>query len=177
MYSFVRFALSSALLVVAIGLLTASHGAAQETKQPDLASLFDKWEVMIPVRDGVKLHTEIYTPKGNKQSLPILFERWAYGFSGANKGFPPRLYGRAHLFNDGCIFAFQDIRGRFGSEGIFKMLRTTHDPSDPKGTDESTDAYDTIDWLIKNVPAWSKNPNGLRWHNLRFPRFSSNRFR
>lgn len=153
---FRRFAMPFSLLTVAIGLLRASHGAAQEAKQPDLASLFDKWEVMIPMRDGVKLHTEIYTPKDNNQPLPMLFERLAYGFSAGDKGFTPRLYRREHLFNDGYIFVFQDIRGRFGSEGTFKMLRTTHDPNDPNGTDESTDAYDTIDWLVKNVP----NHNG-----------------
>ena len=151
-----RFALSLALLVVAIAVPRASHGVEQEAKQPDLPSIFDKWEVMIPMRDGVKLHTEIYTPKGNNQPLPMLLERLAYGFSAADKGFTPRLYRRTHLFSDGYIFVFQDIRGRFGSDGTFKMLRTTHDPKDPKGTDESTDAYDTIDWLIKNVP----NHNG-----------------
>src|SRR6516162_10021589 len=119
-----RFALSLALLVVAIAVPRASHGVEQEAKQPDLPSIFDKWEVMIPMRDGVKLHTEIYTPKGNNQPLPMLLERLAYGFSAADKGFTPRLYRRTHLFSDGYIFVFKDIRGRFGSDGTFKMLRT-----------------------------------------------------
>ena len=58
----------------------------------------------------------------------------------------------ADMFADGYIFVFQDIRGRYGSEGKFEMNRPLHDPRDAKGTDESTDTYDTIDWLVKNVP-------------------------
>ncbi len=58
----------------------------------------------------------------------------------------------AEMIKDGYIFAFQDIRGRYGSEGKFVMLHPIHDPSDPKGVDESTDTYDSIDWLVKNVP-------------------------
>ena len=124
---------------------------AQQDKGPDLARLFDKREVMIAVRDGVKLHTEIYTPKDAKEPLPILFERTPYGISAAGKGMSNSLYRYSDMFGDGYIFVFQDIRGRYGSEGKFEMLHTAPDPGDPKGVDESTDTYDTIDWLIKNV--------------------------
>jgi putative CocE/NonD family hydrolase len=125
---------------------------AQQSQRPDLAQLFDKREVMIPARDGVKLHTEIYTPKNVSEPLPILFERTPYGISAPNNGHSRSLYRYSDLFSEGYIFVFQDIRGRYGSEGKFVMLRPVHDPSDPKGVDESTDTYDTIDWLIKNVP-------------------------
>jgi uncharacterized protein len=128
----------------------------QGTGRPDLPSPFEKREAMIPMRDGVKLHTEIYTPKGAKEALPIFLERTPYGISAQDKGYSPKLYSYAHMFADGYVFVFQDIRGRFASEGQFVMNRPVHDPADAKGVDESTDTYDTIDWLVKNVP----NNNG-----------------
>src|SRR5882724_5102363 len=114
------------LLVVLITVI-APLVSAQQDKRPDLAKMFDKREVMIPVRDGVKLHTEIYTPKNAKEPLPILFERTPYGISAANKGMSYSLYRYAHMFADGYIFVFQDIRGRYGSEGKFEMLHTSPD--------------------------------------------------
>src|SRR5262245_58579576 len=134
-------------------LLAPSLISATQAQRPDLAMLFDKREVMIPVRDGVKLHTEIYTPKGGKEPLPFLLERTPYGISAADKGMSGHLYRYSEMFSDGYIFVFQDIRGRYGSEGKFEMLHTA---PDAKGVNESTDAYDTIEWLVKNVP----NNNG-----------------
>jgi uncharacterized protein len=123
-----------------------------QQKSRDNAELFDKSEVMIPMRDGAKLHTEIYSPKNTAEPQPILFERTPYGISDPGKG-PSRMLSRYdELMSDGYIFVFQDIRGRYGSQGKFVMLRPVHDPGDPQGVDESTDAYDTIEWLIKNVP-------------------------
>ncbi|HKS91955.1 MAG TPA: CocE/NonD family hydrolase [Tepidiformaceae bacterium] len=119
----------------------------------DLTQLFDKRDVMIPMRDGVRLHTEIYTPKNATEPLPFIFERTPYGLNDDAKGYSGRLRGYRELAADGYIFVFQDIRGRYGSEGKFVMLRDPRDKSDPKAIDESTDAYDTIDWLLKNVPA------------------------
>ena len=133
-------------------LLWPPRTSAQQPQRTDLAQLFDKTEVMIPARDGVKLHTEIYAPKNATEPLPFLFERTPYGISAPNKGYSNSLYRYSELFSEGYIFVFQDIRGRYGSEGKFVMLRPVHDPSDPQGVDESTDTYDTIDWLVKNVP-------------------------
>jgi uncharacterized protein len=127
-------------------------GASQRQQPPDYAQLFDKTEVMIKVRDGVKLHTEIYAPKNSREPLPILLDRTPYGISGGENGFSHMLNRYADLMPDGYIFVFQDIRGRYGSEGKFVMLHPVHDPDDAKGIDESTDTYDTIDWLVKNVP-------------------------
>jgi len=145
----ISYLLCAASLVTTF--VVAVSATAQEAKRPDLAALFDKREVMVPVRDGVKLHTEIYTPKNTKEPLPILFERTPYGISAPNKGMSYSLFRYAHMFADGYIFVFQDIRGRYGSEGKFEMLHTSPDPSDAKGVTESTDTYDTIDWLMKNV--------------------------
>jgi uncharacterized protein len=137
-------------------LFVPRFGAAPQRQRPDLSALFDKSEVMIPTRDGVKLHTEFYTPKNAAAPLAILFSRTPYGISSPDKGISNMIYRYADLVPEGYIFAFQDIRGRYGSEGKFVMLRPLHDPNDPKGVDESTDTYDTIDWLVKNVP----NNNG-----------------
>jgi len=139
-------------LAVTAALFAPFPGASQRRQPLDYAQLFDKTEVMIPVRDGVKLHTEIYAPKNSREPLPILFDRTPYGISGGENGFSPILNRYADLIPDGYIFVFQDIRGRYGSQGKFVMLHPLHDPSDPKGIDESTDTYDTIEWLVKNVP-------------------------
>jgi len=139
-------------VLAAMALLAVVTGAQeQQAVRPDLRRMFDKSEVMIPVRDGVKLHTEIYAPKVAKESLPIVMMRTPYGISAPDKSYSSRLWENADMFADGYIFVFQDIRGRYGSEGMFEMDRPLHDPKDAKGVDESTDTYDTIEWLVKNV--------------------------
>jgi putative CocE/NonD family hydrolase len=105
-------------------------------------------EAMVTMRDGVKLHTLVYTPEGAPDGLPILFLRTPYGIDGRAAMFQSSL---KELADDGYLFAFQDIRGKFRSEGEFAMIRAPRDPADPKAIDEGTDAFDTIDWLIKNV--------------------------
>src|SRR5262250_3097487 len=120
MERFMRVRARFVLPCVLILQVAAVGAAAQENKRPDLAALFEKKEVMIPVRDGVKLHTEIYTPKNAKEPLPILFERTPYGISAPNGGMSGSLYRYAHMFADGYIFVFQDIRGRYGSQGKFE---------------------------------------------------------
>jgi uncharacterized protein len=142
------------LLLITISF-TAIAAFAQDSKPLPYTEIFDKKEVMIAARDGNKLHTEIYTPKNSKEPLPIIFVRTPYGISAPDKGFTTMLARYADMI-PGYIFAFQDIRGRYGSEGQFVMNRPIHEPSDTKGVDESTDAYDSIDWLVKNV----KHNNG-----------------
>src|SRR5579863_9862284 len=111
------------ILATAIGV-AATAVTAQQDRRAELAKMFDKREVMIPARDGVKLHTEIYTPKDAKEALPFLFERTPYGISAADKGMSGHLFRYSEMFPDGYIFVFQDIRGRYGSEGKFEMLHT-----------------------------------------------------
>src|SRR4051812_49145346 len=115
---------------------------------------FDKRDVMIPTRDGVKLHTIIFTPVKQTEPLPILMNRTPYGIAATNSDGINR--GFKDLVSDGYIFVRQDIRGRYASEGEFVMNRPLHDPHVANGVDESTDTYDTVEWLIKNVP----NNNG-----------------
>lgn len=130
--------------IFVILLLVASLAArAQENLQ---ASDYSRTEQMIPMRDGVHLHTVIFAPKTSAHPLPFLFERTPYGVSEVAIQALPQP-----LLSDGMILVLQDIRGRYGSEGTFVMMRPTHFNSDAK-VDEGTDAYDTIDWLVKNVP-------------------------
>jgi putative CocE/NonD family hydrolase len=147
---------SKSTFLVILLLACGQLAAAQDSPQPGFATIFDKSEAMIPVRDGAKLHTEIYTPKKAAEALPIIFVRTPYGISAADKGFTSMLSRYVDMIPEGYIFVFQDIRGRYGSQGKFVMNRPIHDPADPKGVDESTDAYDSIDWLVKNA----KHNNG-----------------
>src|SRR2546429_62718 len=116
------------------------------------SKIFDKTDVMIAARDGVKLHTEIYSPKNVSEPRPIIFERTPYGLADDEKGYSRKLGRYAEMIPDGYIFVFQDIRGRYGSEGKFVMQRPVRDPKNPKAIDEGTDTYDSIDWLARNVP-------------------------
>ena len=102
---------------------------------------------MIPMRDAVRLNTSICVPNGAHDSLPFLLTRTPYGIAGDT------VVGDDYRFlaADGYIFVSQDIRGRYGSEGQFLMNRPLHDPADSAGVDESTDTYDTVEWLLKNV--------------------------
>jgi putative CocE/NonD family hydrolase len=109
---------------------------------------FKSVEVMIPVRDGVKLHTLVFSPEGRQGATPILFLRTPYGIDGRAGLFQSSL---KELADDGYIFVFQDIRGKFKSEGEFVMIRPPRDLANTKAVDEGTDAFDSIDWLIKNV--------------------------
>jgi putative CocE/NonD family hydrolase len=112
--------------------------------------LFTRTEAMIPMRDGVRLYTVILTPQARTEPLPIIINRTPYGVKDWDSD---RVNGtRKELVADGYVFVFQDIRGKFNSEGQFVMVRPPRDRRDAKSIDESTDTYDTIDWLIKNVP-------------------------
>src|SRR6266496_1891758 len=146
--------LNSILAVVTFLFLLSLPLRAQTARPPDPPDGFDKIEQMIPMRDGVKLHTIIYSPKSHREPLPILFNRTPYGIDNIYRAFPGGSLKEE--IDEGYIFAFQDIRGRFKSEGQFVMLRPNRDPANPRAIDESTDTYDTIDWMVKNVP----NNNG-----------------
>lgn len=133
-------------------VLAGVSGCAPDTSRAPI-DLFAKQVEMIPVRDGTRLNTEIYTPKERRQNLPFLIARTPYGLSHDDDGFHAALRGPlADLVEDGYIFVFQDIRGRFESEGTFVMLRPPRDTNEADAIDEGTDTYDTIAWLVENVP-------------------------
>ena len=139
--------LYSSLAALIIVFFNSFSLLAQQTKPDDK---YNRQEVMIPMRDGVKLFTVIYTPKDQKEKLPFLMLRTPYGVK-ENRS-PERQGYIKDMAEDGYIFVFQDIRGRYLSEGTFKMQRFSRDKKDLKAIDESSDTYDTIDWLLKNVP-------------------------
>jgi len=145
--------LSLALLMMAFPCSPVWAQESSISEQAPAAPLFTLQEVMIPVRDGVHLQTAILTPVNQTAPLPILFRRTPYGV-------PDKPYTKipAHLkelMQDGYIIVVQNLRGRFKSEGQF-LLSSWVDLKDPKATNETTDAYDSIEWLVKNVP----NNNG-----------------
>ncbi|MCX6573754.1 MAG: CocE/NonD family hydrolase [Candidatus Aminicenantes bacterium] len=123
-------------------------GAAGQTPAP--LPEFTTTEAMVPMRDGVKLHTVVFTPKKAAGPLPFLFMRTPYGAPGSAR--PLTAVSYRELVDEGYIFVFQDIRGRFESEGTFVMQRPPRDRRDPRAVDESSDAYDTVAWLLANVP-------------------------
>ncbi|MBX3096032.1 MAG: CocE/NonD family hydrolase [Fimbriimonadaceae bacterium] len=127
----------------AIALVSLAFG-----QNPTWRDNFDSYEYMIPARDGTKLYTVVYVPKGKTGPFPILMERTPYGAGNPNAA-PRRSY--AALNDAGYILAFQDVRGKGGSEGDFINVRPTL-RAGSSGIDESTDTYDTVDYLIKNVP-------------------------
>jgi hypothetical protein len=139
-------------ILLAVLLTSAGPAAAQQPAPADYSQLFDKTDVMIAARDGVKLHTEIYAPKNAAGPLPLLIERTPYGLDDDEKGFSKKISRYEEMIPEGYIFVFQDIRGRFGSEGKFVMQRPVRTPGDTKAIDEGTDTYDTIEWLVKNTP-------------------------
>lgn len=147
--------------LAALLLILFSFLALKAQQQNELAKYiqenYTKREVMIPMRDGVKLFTAIYEPKDKSQKYPIMFDRTPYTVQpyGADK-FKGQL-GPSELFTrEGYIFVYQDVRGRWMSEGVFEDVRPDIDNKTNKDIDESTDTYDTIEWLIKNV----ENNNG-----------------
>src|ERR1051325_4777335 len=126
-------------------LLLIAGSCAQTTTNK---SPFKFEEVMVPMRDGVRLQTVILTPLDQKGPLPIMLRRTPYGVPDKAPEIAPPY---PTMVQDGYIFVFQNLRGRFKSEGIF-LLSSYVNLQDPKATNETTDAYDTIDWLVKNVP-------------------------
>ena len=119
---------------------------------------YTKYEYKIPMRDGVKLFTSVYVPKDRSQPYPILMQRTPYSVAPYGIDNYRPMVGPSELAEkEGFIFAYQDVRGRYMSEGKFIDV-PPHKTSfkDDKDTDESTDTWDTVDWLVKNVP----NNNG-----------------
>ncbi|HLX92216.1 MAG TPA: CocE/NonD family hydrolase [Puia sp.] len=111
---------------------------------------YNKKEIMIPVRDGVRLHTVIFTPVDQKQALPFLMLRTPYGVN--HYPSPEKNPYVKDMAEEGYIFVYQDIRGRYLSEGTFAMQRFNRDKKDTHAIDESSDTYDSFDWLLKNIP-------------------------
>ncbi|MEZ5293699.1 MAG: CocE/NonD family hydrolase [Vicinamibacterales bacterium] len=134
---------------------SAAAPLAQSPASVDVRALYSKQDVSIPMRDGTRLFTTIYSPRDESERYPILFMRTAYGIPPYGPDAYRDVLGPSVAFTkERYIFVYQDARGRFKSEGDF----VHHLPlgGGPQGTDESTDAWDTFEWLLKNV----RNHNG-----------------
>jgi len=166
-----RFVVSLTLVVTFSATRLFAEDEEPPKRQKDwFIENYTKREYRIPMRDGVKLFTVVYTPKDRAKDHPILMVRTPYNLkpytvdAGGKPSDIPDSYAHEKF-----IFALQDVRGRFASEGEFVDVRP-HKPkkSGPKDTDESTDAWDTIDWLVKNVP---RNNGCVGMQGISYPGF------
>jgi putative CocE/NonD family hydrolase len=168
MTKIVRRSFGAAAMIVSAGLLLGSSLMAQtlpsETPEKFTPTNdefeYVRREVMIPMRDGVKLHTVILVPKGAKNA-PILLTRTPYNATeltshAASSHLGPILNGYDNatevIVEGGYIRVVSDVRGKYGSEGDYVMNRPLRGPLNPTPVDHATDTYDTIDWLVKNIP-------------------------
>jgi putative CocE/NonD family hydrolase len=145
-------------LTLLSALITFSLAAnAQETDSAYVRNNYTKIERQITMRDGVKLFTAIYMPKDQSKKYPFLINRTPYTVApyGEDK-YKLSLGSFPALMREGFIFVYQDVRGRWMSEGNFEDIRPQTSKKGKKDIDESTDTYDTIDWLVKNI----QNNNG-----------------
>jgi putative CocE/NonD family hydrolase len=158
---------------VPVELASASDIAAQRKSDAPEFSVkehYTKYEFRIPVRDGVHLFTSVYVPKDNSQKYPFLIVRTPYSVSPYGEDQYRKGLGPSPEFDRaGYIFVFQDVRGRYMSEGTFVEMTPHIDHKQSKhDVDDASDLYDTIDWLLKNVP--NNNGNAGIW-GISYPGF------
>ncbi len=155
------------ILVLAISLALPLQSSTQNY---EVRQHYTKHEHMVPMRDGVRLFTSVYVPKDNSRAHPFLMERTPYSVAPYGVDNYKKVLGPHEGFaEDGYIFVYQDVRGRYMSEGEFVHVRP-HIPtkSGPKEIDENSDTHDTIEWLIKNV----RHNNGrLGIYGISYPGF------
>src|ERR1035438_5066981 len=151
----------SAFLIFAFCLLIFDflQGQGLET----IRATYTKYEYEIPMRDGIKLFTSVYIPKDDSQKYPIMMQRTPYSVGPYGEDRYRANLGPSDFFaKEGFIFVYQDVRGRYMSEGVWDEVRPIKDVKHgPADTDESTDTYDTIDWLVKHIPN-NQGKGGMR---------------
>ncbi len=147
-------------------------GLSQNPDSAWILSHYNKTEVYIPMRDGVKLYTAIFSPVDKSDKHPILITRTPYACQPYGTGKFPALWNspRKYFLKENYIYVQQDVRGRWMSEGKFVDVRPYNSKKTGNDTDESTDAYDTIDWLVKNVAG---NNNKVGVFGTSYPGFYS----
>jgi uncharacterized protein len=171
---FLAFVLASCVAASACaqGGRLPAEAAPPSPEQYYLRENYTKYEYKIPMRDGVRLFTAVYAPKDDEKPYPILLTRTPYTLKPYGEDVYPTPGGPMNRYaKEKFIFVLQDVRGKNGSEGDFVHMRPIlEQKTTPKDIDESTDAYDTIDWLVKHVP----NNNGkVGMMGISYPGFYS----
>ena len=152
------FHISIVVTVLLFSLQSCNKTTVVETEENYVAKNYSKQEVAIEMRDGVKLHTTIYAPKDTSQEYPIIMQRTPYSSRPYGEGqFRTRIAPNSNMMKEGYIVVYQDVRGRWMSEGHYENMRAyIPNKTDDSQVDESSDTYDTIEWLVNNV----ENNNG-----------------
>lgn len=144
-------------IIISLTLLISISCKQNETEKTNyVEENYTKKEVSIKMRDGIKLHTTIYSPKDTSKEYPILLQRTPYSCAPYGEEMRGRIGPNIHLMKEGNIIVYQDVRGRWMSEGIYDNMRAYIPNKKENQSDEVSDTYDTIDWLVKNV----ENNNG-----------------
>ncbi|WP_373057534.1 CocE/NonD family hydrolase [Zunongwangia sp. H14] len=145
------------ILLLHIFVFVGAQSFAQLQENYEVSEHYTKMEVDIPMRDGTKLHTTIYSPKDTAREYPILMQRTPYSSRPYGEGeFRSKIGPNEYLMQQGNIIVYQDVRGRWMSEGKYDNMRAFLPNKKGEEFDEASDTYDTIDWLVKNV----ENNNG-----------------
>src|SRR5687768_3731187 len=151
-----RLAAATPLLAAAFAVSLYGGIAPALAQQPafDVRSQYVKRDYMAPMRDGVKLFTIVYTPRDTTRTYPVILFRTPYSIPPYEpEAYRARLGPSSEFDREGYIFVFQDVRGKFRSEGEFEVMRPfKRVKRTPKDVDESSDTYDTIDWVLKTIP-------------------------
>ena len=156
-FNFLRLSAFTSATLLFQAALVAQAAEPVDTNAAWFVEHYTKYEHRIPVRDGVHLYTRVYVPKDDSHEWPILLTRTPYSLKpyGVDNYTDPSGSFKV-LAKDRFILVTQDVRGRYGSEGEYVHVRPFNPAKGPKDTDENSDTFDTIDWLVKNVP----NNNG-----------------
>ncbi len=168
-----KFIRTAMLLGLALSSFLAAGSSAQDDEDAkpkfDVREHYTKYEYRIPMRDGVRLFTAVYVPKDASRPYPFLMERTPYDIGPYGVENYPKELAAEEFEKAGYIFVFQDVRGRWMSEGKWEEMTPHIDhPRGPHDVDESTDTHDTIDWLLKNIP----NNNGkVGIYGISYPGF------
>lgn len=158
--------------IISLSSCTKTEKNLEAISETFVADNYTKQEVDIEMRDGVKLHTTIYAPKDVSQEYPIIMQRTPYSSQPYGGGkFKEKIGPNIHMMQDGYIVVYQDVRGRWLSEGHYENMRAyIPNKESEKDIDESSDTYDTIEWLVNNVE--NNNGNVGIW-GISYPGFYS----